>query len=50
VEGAMVRAGGTEALTDSTGEARLALPAGRYRAVAEKAGLVRSFTERVEVP
>jgi hypothetical protein len=50
VEGATVRAGGVEALTDSTGEARLALPAGRYRAVAEKAGLVRSFTERVEVP
>jgi hypothetical protein len=50
VEGAMVRAGGTEALTNSTGEARLALPAGRYRAVAEKARLVRSFTERVEVP
>jgi hypothetical protein len=50
VEGATVRAGGTEVLTNSTGEARLALPAGRYRAVAEKAGLVRSFTERVEVP
>jgi hypothetical protein len=50
VEGATVRAGGAEALTDATGEARLALPAGRYRAVAEKDGLIRSFTERVEVP
>jgi hypothetical protein len=50
VEGATVRAGGAEALTDASGEARIALPAGRYRAVAEKPGLVRSFTERVEVP
>jgi hypothetical protein len=50
VEGVTVRAGGTEAPTDATGEARLTLPAGRYRAVAEKPGLVRSFTERVEVP
>jgi hypothetical protein len=50
IEGATVKAGGAEALTDAIGEARLALPAGRYRAVAEKPGLVRSFTERVEVP
>jgi hypothetical protein len=50
VERATVSAGGTSALTDATGQARLPLPAGRYRAVAEKAGLVRSFTERVEVP
>jgi hypothetical protein len=50
VEGATVRAGGVSALTDPTGVARLPLPAGRYRAVAEKAGLVRSFGERVEVP
>jgi hypothetical protein len=50
VEGATVRAGGAEALTDATGEARLPLPPGRYRAFAEKPGLVRSFTERVEVP
>jgi hypothetical protein len=49
-EGATVRAGGISALTDAAGEARLPLPAGRYRAVAEKAGLVRSFAERVEVP
>jgi hypothetical protein len=50
VEGATVKVGGAEALTDASGEARIALPAGRYRAVAEKPGLVRSFTERVEVP
>jgi hypothetical protein len=50
VEGATVSAGGVSALTDAAGVARLTLPAGRYRAVAEKAGLVRSFAERVEVP
>jgi hypothetical protein len=50
VEGATVSAGGGSALTDSRGEARLPLPAGRSRAVAEKPGLVRSFAERVEVP
>jgi hypothetical protein len=50
VEGATVSAGGVSAPTDAAGEARLALPAGRYRAVAEKPGLVRSFAERVEVP
>jgi hypothetical protein len=49
-EGATVRAGGVSAVTDANGEARLALPAGSYRAVAEKPGLVRSFPERVEVP
>jgi hypothetical protein len=50
VAGAMVTAGGRSAETDATGVARLALPAGRYSAVATKAGLVRSFAERVEVP
>jgi hypothetical protein len=50
VEGATVSAGGKSALTDAAGEARLPLPAGRYRAVAEKEGMVRSFAERVEVP
>jgi hypothetical protein len=50
VEGATVTAGGSSAVTDSRGEARLALAAGRYRAVAEKSGLVRSYSERVEVP
>jgi hypothetical protein len=50
VAGATVGAGGQSAETDSSGSARLSLPAGRYRAVASKAGLVRSFAERVEVP
>jgi hypothetical protein len=50
VEGATVRAGGSSASTDSRGEARLPLPAGIYRAVAEKPGMIRSFPERVEVP
>jgi hypothetical protein len=45
-----VSAGGRSALTDASGVARLSLPAGRYRAVAEKQGMVRSFAERVEVP
>jgi len=50
VEGATVHAGGVEALTDATGTARLALAPGRHLAFAEKAGLVRSFGERVRVP
>jgi hypothetical protein len=50
VEGATVSAGGVSAPTDSSGEARLALAPGRYRVVAEREGMVRSFTERVEVP
>ncbi len=50
VAGATVSAGGVSTLTDANGQARLPLPAGRYRAVAEKEGLVRSFAERVEVP
>jgi hypothetical protein len=50
VEGATVSAGGSETLTDARGEARLPLPAGRYRAVAEKGGMIRSFAELVEVP
>jgi hypothetical protein len=50
VEGATVSAGGSEASTDSSGEARLSLPAGRYRAVATRDGMVRSFAEAVEVP
>jgi hypothetical protein len=49
-DGVTVRAGGVSAVTDGNGEARLALPSGSYRAVAEKPGLVRSFPERVEVP
>jgi hypothetical protein len=50
VAGATVSAGGSTALTGPNGVARLPLPSGRYRVVAEKAGMVRSFAERVEVP
>jgi hypothetical protein len=50
VEGATVLAGGSSASTDTGGVARLSLAPGRYRAVAEREGMVRSFTERVEVP
>ena len=50
VAGAEVSAGGASAQTDASGVARLGLPAGSYRAVATKAGLVRSFAERAEVP
>jgi hypothetical protein len=50
VDGATVSAGGSEALTDSSGEARLSLPPGCYRAVARKDGMVRSFSEVAEVP
>jgi hypothetical protein len=49
VEGATVSAGGQSALTDAGGEARLTLPPGRYRAVAAKPGVIRSFAERVEL-
>jgi hypothetical protein len=50
VEGATVRAGGASGTTGPDGGVRLALPAGAYRVAATKAGLVRSFAERVEVP
>jgi hypothetical protein len=50
IEAATVSAGGTSALTGADGAANLTLPPGRYRIVATKAGLVRSFPERVEVP
>jgi hypothetical protein len=50
VAGAEVTAGGASVQTDVSGIARLALPAGSYRAVATKSGLVRSFAERAEVP
>ena len=50
VAGARVAAGGMSALTGPDGVARLALAPGRYRAVATRDGLVRSFAERVEVP
>jgi hypothetical protein len=50
VEGASVAAAGSSALTDAAGEARLALPQGRYVVVARKDGAIRSFAERVELP
>ena len=50
VEGATVSAGSVTAVSGADGSARLALPAGRQRLVAEKDGLVRSFSERVVVP
>lgn len=50
VEGASVTASGTTGLTAADGRVQLALPSGTHRVVARKAGLVRSFTERVEVP
>jgi hypothetical protein len=50
VEGATVSAGSLTAVSGADGSARLALPAGRHRLVAAKAGLVRSFGERVVVP
>jgi hypothetical protein len=50
VEGATVRAGRTSGSTGPDGTVHLALTAGSYRVVATKAGLVRSFAERVEVP
>ena len=50
VEGASVRASGVTGLTGADGRVRLALPAGTHRVVARKDGLVRSFSERVEVP
>lgn len=50
VEGATVSAGGVTGVTAADGRVQLAVPAGTYRVVARKDGLVRSFTERVEVP
>lgn len=47
--GAMVRAGGRSAVTDASGLARLALPAGRHRIHAEQDGRIRSFDEVVSV-
>ncbi|HEX2234476.1 MAG TPA: hypothetical protein VHG69_14055, partial [Thermoleophilaceae bacterium] len=49
VQGATVRLGSTEQVTDANGFTRFQVPPGRYRAFAEKPGLVRSFTEPVAV-
>jgi hypothetical protein len=50
VEGARVTAGGVTGLTAADGRVQIALTSGTHRVVARKEGLVRSFTERVEVP
>ena len=50
VEGASVTAAGVTGLTGADGRVQLALPSGTHRLVARKDGLVRSFSERVEVP
>ena len=47
---ASVTASGVTGVTGSDGTVELALPPGTHRVVARKDGLVRSFTERVEVP
>jgi hypothetical protein len=50
VEGATVTGSGVTGLTAADGRVQMALPSGTHRLVARKDGLVRSFTERVEVP
>jgi len=50
IEGATVKAGSATALTGADGRARLVLPSGSYEVYAKKEGLVRSFSERAEVP
>ena len=50
VEGASVTAAGVTGLTAADGRVEIALSPGTHRVVARKDGLVRSFTERVEVP
>jgi len=50
IEGATVTAGGVTGLTTADGRVQMVLPPGTQRLVARKDGLVRSFSERVEVP
>ena len=50
VEGATVTASGVTGVTGADGTVQLSVPSGTHRVVARKDGLVRSFTERVEVP
>jgi hypothetical protein len=50
MEGASVSAGGVTGLTGADGRVQLALPSGTHRVIARRDGLVRSFSERVEVP
>jgi hypothetical protein len=49
IGGASVSASGVTGLTAADGRVQLALPPGTHRLIARKDGLVRSFTERVEV-
>jgi hypothetical protein len=49
VAGATVRLGGASQITDAGGAAHFTVPPGSYPAYAAKAGLVRSFSERVVV-
>jgi hypothetical protein len=49
VAGATVRLGAAAQVTDASGVARFAVDPGTYRALAERPGMVRSFTERVVV-
>jgi hypothetical protein len=50
VVGATVTAGEVTGITGPDGRVQMALSPGTHRLVARKDGLVRSFTERVEVP
>jgi hypothetical protein len=50
VVGATVTAGQLTGITGPDGRVQMALSSGTHRLVARKDGLVRSFTERVEVP
>jgi hypothetical protein len=50
IEDATVSASGVTGLTAADGRVQMILPPGTHRLVARKDGLVRSFTERVEVP
>lgn len=50
IEGATVTASGAAGMTGADGKVQMVLPPGTHRLVARKDGLVRSFTERVEVP
>lgn len=50
IEGATVSASGVAGVTGADGRVLLSLPPGTHRLVARKDGLVRSFSERVEVP
>jgi hypothetical protein len=50
IEGATVSASGVTGITAADGRVAMVLPPGTHRLVARKDGLVRSFTERVEVP